>query len=173
LGFLRGNDLLYVGCGSDPKPQWLDRFNETRLDIDENVNPDIVANMTDMGDIGKFDVILSRHSLEHLAPHDVGKALKEFLRVLETGGYALIFVPDLEDAKATEEVLFQSSAGPITGLDLIYGYRPALEQMPYMAHKTGFTQETLKKAFEDAGFVNVKSLRLPNYELFCVGIKGE
>jgi len=168
---INGGKLLHVGCGGDKKPEWMEGCKETRLDIDVNSNPDIVANMTEMGDIGKFNYVLSRHSLEHLAPHDVDKALKEFLRVLEDGGCAIVFVPDLQDAKATEEVLFVSPAGPITGLDLMYGFRPLLEAMPYMAHKTGFIQETIEKAFKEAGFKNVKSARMPHYELSCVGYK--
>lgn len=152
-------------------PEWMEGCKETRLDIDVNANPDIVASMTEMGDIGSFDIVLSRHSLEHLVPHEVDKALKEFLRVLESGGCALVFVPDLEDAKATEEVLFVSPAGPITGLDLMYGFRPLLKEMPYMAHRTGFIKETLIKAFENAGFINIKAARMPHYELSCVGYK--
>lgn len=152
-------------------PEWMEGCKETRLDIDDMSNPDIVANMTEMGDIGTYDVVLSRHSLEHLAPHDVRKALKEFLRVLNTGGCAIVFVPDLEDAKATEDVLFVSHAGPITGLDMMYGFRPALEDHPYMAHKTGFVKDTIEKAFNDAGFSKVQAARLGNYDLMCAGIK--
>jgi len=53
----------------------------------------------------------------------------------------------------------------------MYGFRPLLESMPYMAHKTGFIQETIEKAFKEAGFKNVKSARMPHYELSCVGYK--
>lgn len=163
--------VLHIGCGGDPLPEWMKGCKETRLDIDERCKPDIVASMTEMGDIGNFDIVLSRHSLEHLAPHDVSKALKEFLRVLNIGGAAIVFVPDLEDAKATEDVLFVSPAGPITGLDLMYGFRQVLEDMPYMAHKTGFVKETIANAFKDAGFSKVVATRLQNYDLMCVGVK--
>lgn len=171
MGKLKTGNLLHVGCGSDPMPEWMNGCKETRLDISPMCNPDIVASMTEMGDIGNFDIVLSRHSLEHLAPHDVSKALKEFLRVLNTGGCAIVFVPDLEDAKATEDVLFVSPAGPITGLDLMYGFRQVLDEMPYMAHRTGFIKDTIEKAFKDAGFSKVVATRLRNYDLMCVGIK--
>lgn len=173
MGFLipNGSLLLHVGCGSDPLPDWITGVKEVRLDIVPDYAPDIVANMIDMGEIGTFDAILCRHSLEHLPPHDVSRALKEFLRVLNPGGVALIFVPDLEGVSATEEVLFESPAGPICGLDLMYGYRKVLEECPYMAHKTGFVSSTLRKELEQAGFSQVSVTRLSNYDMMGVGIK--
>ena len=171
MGFVKTGKLLHVGCGSDPMPEWLGECKETRLDIDDMFNPDIVANMIEMGDIGSYDVVLSRHSLEHLPPHDVKKALQEFKRVLNDGGCAIVFVPDLEDARATEDVLFVSPAGPITGLDLMYGFRQVLEDRPYMEHKPGFVKDTIENAFKDAGFSKVTASRLSNYDLMCVGVK--
>lgn len=164
--------ILHVGCGSDPLPEWLKGI-ETRVDIDANVHPDIIANMTNLGDIGTFDIVLARHTLEHLAPHEVGTALKEFGRVLNKDGSVIVFVPDLQDVKATDEVLFISPAGQIAGLDLMYGFRKALAECPYMAHKTGFVSDTLKVALEQAGFEKVVTTRLGNYDLMGVGKKGE
>lgn len=142
-----------------------------RLDIDDTYSPDILANMTNMGEIGRYDAIFCQHALEHLAPHDVPVALSEFLRVLKSGGSAMIFVPDLEDVRPTEEVILHSPAGPITGLDMIYGYRKALKEHPHMAHHTGFVKDTLHKAMLDAGFSEVHTERLGNYNLMSVGKK--
>lgn len=83
----------------------------------------------------------------------------------------ITFVPDLEDVRATNEVLFHAPAGPICGLDLIYGYRKMLKDKPYMAHKTGFTCETLHNALTDAGFKKVAVSRLPDYALMGAAIK--
>jgi len=163
--------LLHVGCGGDPLPYFLQDYAETRLDIDDTHKPDILASMTDMGDIGEFDAILCSHSLEHLLPHDVAKALTEFVRVLKPGGFSVIFVPDLEDVKATEEPLFEAPCGTITGLDLLYGLRSLLHVMPYMAHRTGFIAKTLEQAVLNAGFTKAVTTRLPNYNLMCVGVK--
>lgn len=164
--------LLHVGCGGAPIPEWADgRFSEVRLDVSEDNSPDIVASMTAMGDIGEFDAIHCSHALEHLHAYEVEKALAEFLRVLKPGGYAVIFVPDLEDVKATDEVLYTAPCGPMTGLDLIYGLRSLIEQMPYMAHKTGFTLETMTKALSKAGFSRCHVKRLENYNLMAVAIK--
>lgn len=163
--------MLHVGCGYQTLPEWANGCEEVRLDIDESVNPDIVASMTDLGDIGGFDYLLSCHSVEHLYPHQVGIALREFRRVLRDGGSAIIFVPDLEDVKATEDVLYESPAGSVCGLDMIYGMRNLVEESPYMEHHTGFTKETIEKALTEAGFTKVIVNRLGLYNLMAVGVK--
>lgn len=162
--------LLHVGCGSGSLPDWMN-YDETRCDIDPECFPDIVASMTDLGDIGGFDVVYSSHCLEHVYSHEVNKALTEFRRVLNKGGYTMIFVPDLEDIKANEDTLYESPAGPMTGLDLIYGHRRQIEDNPHMQHKTGFTQETLRQALEKAGYSKIEVLRLEPYNLMAVGVK--
>lgn len=166
-----GKTFLHVGCGSDPAPDWAKGMEEVRLDIDDQYKPDIVANMLDMGDIGDFDVVLCQHALEHLYPHEVGIALNEFRRVLKDGGMAMIIVPDLEDVRPTEDVILEAPIGPITGLDMIYGYRPAIKDKPYMAHKTGFVESTLHKELNKARFSKVFTNRNGNYNLIGVGIK--
>lgn len=163
--------LLHVGCGGDAKPEWATEYTETRLDIDGSHNPHIVASMTDMGDIGEFDAVYCSHALEHLFPHEVVTALSEFRRVLNPEGFAMVLVPDLEDVKATEDVILDAPCGPITGLDMIYGKRDVLADRPYMAHKTGFVKDTLKKAFDAAGFSKVAANRLSNYNLIGIGVK--
>lgn len=163
--------VLYVGCGADPLPPWLGSCDETRLDIDDRHRPDIVADMRSLPDIGGFDVLYCSHSLEHLYPHEVVPTLQGFRRVLKEGGGAIVFVPDLEGVSATDDVLFTAPAGPICGLDLIYGYRPALKANPYMAHKTGFISESLNAAMNEAGFKNVAVVRLSDYALMAAGTK--
>jgi SAM-dependent methyltransferase len=162
--------LLHVGCGGETAPPWLLRSSEVRLDLNPDHKPDIVASMTDMGDIGTYDVVYSCHSLEHLKPTDVGLALSEFLRVLNPGGKVLIIVPDLEGVKPTSEPLFEAGCGVICGLDLFYGAH-ALRYIPYMEHKCGFVSETIKEALELTGFVGVIAQRLERYNLMAVGVK--
>jgi predicted SAM-dependent methyltransferase len=162
--------VLHVGCGGDVLPSWL-AGEETRLDIDERWKPDILASMTDLGEIGPFDTIYSSHSLEHLHADDAARALSEFHRVLKAEGTVFVIVPDLEDVKATDEVLYTSPAGPISGLDMIYGLRSLVAEMPAMAHRTGFTQASLAKAIRAAGFSRVRVDRLSKYNLFGVGVK--
>jgi len=163
--------LLHVGCGGDPRPDWAKDYTETRLDIDESCHPDIVASMTSLGEIGTYDAVYCCHALEHLFPHEVVTALSEFRRVLNPEGFAMVMVPDLEDVKATDEVILDAPCGPITGLDMIYGKLDLLAEKPYMAHKTGFVKATLDKAFAAAGFANIFTRRLDDYNLIGVGAK--
>jgi SAM-dependent methyltransferase len=157
--------VLHVGCGFESLPAWLAGCEEVRLDIDPRCDPDIVASLTDLGEIGPFDMVFSSHCLEHLSPHEVPVALAEFHRVLKPGGSVVAFVPDLEGVEPTEAVLFKSAAGPITGMDLFYGLRSALKVQPYMAHRTGFVRDTLKAALEGAGFAQSEAVRLSCYNL--------
>lgn len=162
---------LHVGSGGQALPEWLAGFEEVRLDIDPASQPDICASMLDMGEIGEFDRVFSSHALEHVYPYEVQAALSEFLRVLKVGGAALVFVPDMEDVRPTEDVLYDSPAGPITGLDMFYGLRSMLKDHPYMAHHNAFTAKTLEAEMLKAGFSKVVVQRVPMLNLFAVGVK--
>lgn len=163
--------LLHVGCGGDALPSWLGEYKETRLDIDPCHKPHVVRDMRDVSGVGSFDLIYCSHALEHLSPHEVVPTLTGWREILNEGGSVIVFVPDLEDVKATDDVLFHAPAGPICGLDLIYGYRKMLAEKPYMAHKTGFTAATLRQAFKEAGFRRVVVDRLSDYALMGAAVK--
>lgn len=162
--------VLHVGCGGEKLPPPLDAFEETRVDIDPSVSPDIIANMTSLGDIGEYDVIYCSHALEHLYPHEVPKALAEFHRVLRKGGSAIVVVPDLEDVKPTEEILMGDESDGICGLHLYYGDHREIPTKPYMAHHSGFIRETLERALRQV-FSDALMTRAPHYNLVGVGIK--
>ena len=121
--------------------------------------------MLDMGDIGPFDVVFCQHALEHVSRHEVARALNEFHRVLKPGGHAVVFVPDLEGVAPTYDVVLTAPIGRITGHDLFYGYGPALEKHPHMAHRCGFVAATLEQAMRAAGFVDVKVQRLGEFNM--------
>ena len=55
-----------------------DDWKEVRADINKDVNPDIIASMTDMSSIddNSYDAIYSSHNIEHLYAHEVPLALK-------------------------------------------------------------------------------------------------
>jgi SAM-dependent methyltransferase len=162
--------LLHVGCGAaNPArlpacfrgPGW----REIRLDIDPGVAPDIVASITDLAGVGdaSVDALYSSHNLEHLNSYEVPLALAEFRRVLKPTGFALVTVPDLRAVArgiATgqlERTLYQSAAGPISALDILFGHQAALRAgNHHMAHRTGFTADTLGRHMADAGFDEVR-----------------
>ena len=130
-----------------------------------------MASLTDLGEIGLFDMIWCSHTIEHLYPKELRIALKEFHRVLRPGGVLIALVPDLEDVRPTEEIVYESSAGPVSGIDMFYGYRPWVETNPYMAHHNGFVSETLTKALLQAGFAGAKTSKVEVYNLMGVAVK--
>lgn len=161
--------VLHVGCGTAPINEFLEGYKEIRMDIDPSCNPDIVASLTDMGDIGQFDAIYGSHVLEHFAPHDVKKVLSECHRVLKPGGIVVIIVPNLYHVRPTRDVVYESPAGPITGLDMFYGKESLIADNPWMAHKTGFVAATLKEAL--SGFPVSEVRELSDYNLLGIGVK--
>jgi hypothetical protein len=156
-------------------PAW----RELRLDIDPNVEPDFVCSVTRMDKVATASVhaVWSSHTLEHLYPHEVPLALAECYRVLKPGGFVLLTLPDLQKvaelvaADKLDEAAGESSAGPITPLDMLYGYRPELARGNlFMAHHTGFTATTLGHALVAADFAKVR-VRRDGFNLWATGEK--
>jgi len=162
--------VLHVGCGQANPAKLHSSFRgagwkEVRVDIDAAVKPDIVASITDLRVVPStsVDAVWSSHSLEHLYAHEVPLALQEFRRVLKTGGFALIAVPDLQQvaqliaADKLDEPAYISPSGPVAPLDMLYGHRPFLANgQHFMAHRTGFTRKTLGQALLGARFEMVR-----------------
>jgi SAM-dependent methyltransferase len=157
--------FLHVGCGPQNKSTCLgfnnDNWKEIRFDIDKNVNPDIVGTLTDMKSVetGSVDAVYSSHNIEHIFPHEVPIALREFYRVLKEDGIVVITCPDLQSAgeALTQdklfETLYESPMGPVTAFDVLFGHRKTTtDGNVFMIHKGGFTYSTLDMAFYKAGF---------------------
>lgn len=176
--------VLHVGCGA-PNPNKLHAtfrsadWREIRLDIDPACAPDIISDMLDMSAVGNdsVDAVWSSHNVEHLHAHEVPVALNEFLRVLKDGGFALVTLPDLQAVcrhvaeGRLEEVLYQSPAGPVSPIDVLYGYRPFIARgQHFMAHKTGFTAKSLAAKLARAGFAGIR-VRRQGLDLWAVGYK--
>ena len=150
-----GKKVLHVGCGNSPLPAWLADNVETRFDIDASCHPDICGDMRNVAEaVGdeRFDVVFSNHAVEHLYPHEVVPTLIGFKRALVEGGVAIVVVPNLKGITPSQEVIYESPCGPITGQDMYYGKVSLLETMPYMAHHNGFLKESLEQVFSEAGF---------------------
>lgn len=177
--------FLHVGCGPQYKSGLKgfnsDEWDEIRFDIDENVNPDIEGTLTDMSlvESSSVDAIYSSHNIEHLFAHEVPKALEEFYRVLKPDGMVVITCPDLQsvcEAVANDkllEPLYESPAGPISPIDILYGHRGLVAAgNVYMAHKSGFTYSSLTSSFFEAGFKRVfGGRRAAVFDLWLVAFK--
>ena len=179
--------VLHVGCGQKSKPHLPplfrgDEWQEIRLDINPAVRPDIVADITDLSQIpdGAMDALYSSHNIEHLFAHQVPLALREFARVLNReSGIAVITCPDIQSIGQAiaegrvAEPLYQSKAGPVAPLDILYGHRASIARGDhYMAHRMGFTGRLLVDALRHAGFAASIGLRRPKqYELWAIGFR--
>ena len=97
------------------------------------------------------EIIEMYEVLEHLEKDQVSKLLDEFQRLLIDGGMVILSVPDMDELVAKYP---EDKEQVIT---YIYGYGG------YQSHKWGYSQDTLKKLFEDKGFkeINVIKGELP------------
>jgi len=179
--------VLNVGCGPrEPdklapvfrEPGW----RELRLDIDPSVAPDVVASLTDMSAVAdaSCDAVWSSHNLEHLFAFEVPKALAEFRRVLKPEGFLLVTLPDLQavarviadgnpDAVLMRTRMNGGEGPPISALDIMYGHDWWIERgRTYMAHRTGFTRQTLGRKLVNAGFGTVAVRPGPAFDLWAI-----
>jgi SAM-dependent methyltransferase len=162
--------VLHVGCGV-PNPNKLHpdfrgpEWRELRLDIDEDVRPDIVGTIVDLSNVpsASVDALWSSHNIEHIHAHEVPSALSGFFRVLRPGGVAVIATPDLVWAAQQivrgnlEASVLISELGDITPLDIVYGHRGSIEGgNDFMTHRTGFSARTLTARLRAAGFGEVR-----------------
>lgn len=178
--------LLHVGCASlnisDLKGFNKANWAEIRFDIDKNRNPDIIGTIVDLSlvETGSVDAVYSAYNLDHIYPHEVPIALKEFFRVLKNDGIAIIKCPDIQsvcEAIGKDKLLdtfYQSPVGPITPIDILFGNRKAIARgNEFMAKKGGFTYSVLDGALHQAGFVIRYGGRIKNgRELSVVAFKS-
>nr|WP_315472181.1 methyltransferase domain-containing protein [uncultured Undibacterium sp.] len=179
--------LLHVGCGHSRRgslplffqsAQWI----EIRLDIDPHVQPDILGSITDLSAVAdaSVDAIWSSHNLEHINSFEVPIALAEFRRVLKPSGFVLITVPDLRAVARyvanndLDETLYQSAAGPIAAMDIMFGHQASLASgHQYMAHRTGFSANLLGKVLLAAGFSEVRVHEGQRWDLWALATLSE
>jgi predicted SAM-dependent methyltransferase len=160
-----------------------DDWKEIRLDIDENVNPDIVGTLTDMKLVktGSMDAVHSSYNIDHIYSHEVPIALKEFHRVLNDDGIVFIRCPDIQsvcEAVVQDKLLepfYETAEGDkIYPIDILFGNRYEIASgNEYMTKKCGFTYSVLDKMFAEAGFKARYGGRMPhlNGELALVAFK--
>lgn len=173
--------LVNVGCGpreADTLPAYFHAWRQLRVDVDASVQPDILADLTDLSPIpdASADAVWAAHCVEHLYAHQVALALAEFRRVLRDDGFVCVTVPDLQTvahyvaADRLDEALYESAAGPVTPHDIIFGYGAAIAGgRTSMAHRCGFTPSMLERCFQQPQFGEVTvRRRVAQLELVAV-----
>jgi SAM-dependent methyltransferase len=175
--------LLNVGCGPVrfvTRTQMFQDWQQVRVDIEESVQPDIIADLTDLSSIndGLANALWSSHCLEHLYQNQVAGALNEFHRVLADDGFAIILVPDLQSVAdwivndKFHEPIYTSSMGPVSVHDMFYGFGPSIaEGQTSMAHRCGFTPSILVNVLNTTRFAEYAIRRLASLELAVVARK--
>lgn len=174
--------LLHVGCGTSTirnLPSFFHdgTWDEIRYDINPDVQPDIVGELQDMSllEDGSVDAIYSSHNVEHVWEFEVQGVLAEFRRVLKSNGFALILCPDIMSVAQAitkgrlEGTLYESPVGPITAVDVLYGYQSDISKGNiFMAHKMAFTADTLGRHLLQANFSGAVIARDKMYGLHAV-----
>lgn len=132
------------------------------------------ATTLDEVDDGSVDVILSSHFLEHTPHVKAGIILQTWHNKLKKGGLLTINVPDL--AWACKQVYHYTQGKQLSGyydrfegehglLSIIYGSQSHAGEY----HKSGYTEESLKKLLEGVGFINVKTeLQFEGHDMQCI-----
>lgn len=178
--------VLNVGGNNKaiPLPPPYAGWEHILLDIDPRGMPDVVCDARELKNLpgGIYDSVYCSHNLEHYYRHDAAKVLAGFAHVLKPDGFVLLRVPDVGLVMRTvaeknldiDDVLYQSPAGPITVRDVVYGYGVEIERSgnDFYAHKTGFTQKSLKAFLEASGFPLVFSGQ-GNWEVTALAFLNE
>ncbi len=177
--------VLHVGCGpynpeALPPELRTEEWQEIRLDIDPQMNPDILGTITDLSAVEDnfVDAVYSSHNLEHIYDYEVPIALAEFKRVLKPGGLVWLVVPDMQIAAEwvvkgdmDDQPLYFSPAGPVKALWMFYGMGTSIPGIPYMAHKTGFTASSLSQRLMETGFISIDMSR-GNFNIYAKSYKA-
>lgn len=147
--FFRGHGID-IGCGDDNIIQFADRFGILSCrgyDQKDGNDGETCLNIEDQS----FDFLHSSHSLEHMP--DPIKAVKNWIRVVRTGGYLVITVPD--------EVMYEKNRWPsIMTREHNWSFRMKPESdLPRSLHVPSFFSQ-----FQDVELVSIKYLDEGYYE---------
>jgi SAM-dependent methyltransferase len=174
--------VLNIGCGKtklEHQSNYFKDWKEIRIDAYKNDTAHLITSIVDLNKVPNesVDAIWASHVVEHNYWHDLPKVFNNMLRVLKEDGFGVIRVPDLGSiAERIEEGLldtvYDSSAGPVSVIDMIYGHRGFVESWgDGMCHKTGFTKKSMEQllsAFNIKGYV-----KSDGGEVVAIIFKGE
>lgn len=139
-----------IGCGIDSP--WFGSSEECtiiRFDGNEAVNPDYRCDIRKLPVPDEsFDVVHSRHVLEHFGRAEIFPVLKEWTRILRVGGEFRLSVPNLLSA-ISKILLMDAEAIPVDAYPWwqLYGRQDDFRDV----HKNGFTPRRLKLIMEHLG----------------------
>lgn len=139
-----------VGCGHDgPFFGHYDRVQVVRFDGDESTLPDYRCDLRHLPvEDQSFDVVHSRHVLEHFGRGDLPGVMKEWTRILRVGGEFRLCVPNLMYT-LTRIMLMEEGVAPVDPYPWwqLYGQ----QKDEYDFHKNGFTPRRVRLLLEGLG----------------------
>ena len=149
---------LNLGCGRYPMAGFIN------VDQFENVNPDLLANATDLQfPPNSVDEIYCGHMLEHLTWDEGQRALKHWLDILKPAGEIRVVVPNFDIL--ARRYLDNPTPGEMKRLNdyEMYSY---VQESP---HKYFYSAELLKFAMNAAGFKKIERLPI-DHEYFVENV---
>ena len=152
------------------------------LDIDPKGDIDIALDARLLHTLpgANYDAVYCSHNLEHYHRHDGLAVLRGMHHVLKSDGFLEVRVPDvgevmrlaIQNQLDLDDVLYQSSMGPILLRDVLWGCHAEIERSgrDYYAHKTGFTLKSLVEFVSPIGFP-IHASRQANLEIAVIFFK--
>ncbi|MBV5310944.1 methyltransferase domain-containing protein [Chromatium okenii] len=174
--------FLRVFCASQHQTDTLPIFQrEQWRELQCHLNAastDILSTINNITD-ATVDAVYINHALEHLFFHDAARLLTAARRVLKADGFIVVVCADLQAicgliaANRATEPLYQSTAGAITALDLLFGHQAAIAAGDTgMAQRSGFTRDSLAAALTTAGYGRVGVISRPeHFDLWAFATK--
>ncbi|MDO8532150.1 MAG: methyltransferase domain-containing protein [Dehalococcoidia bacterium] len=143
LAALRKQGIVRLNLGCGDMPLW-DYINVDSLSPSADVRQD-ARSLTTFADNSATEIHTS-HMIEHLPRAEVGRALREWRRVLQPGGKLVIRCPNFEIAA---RAFLEGDDAYRQGWGMVFVFGDDAEGM---RHTNGFTEASLRNAVENAGF---------------------
>lgn len=152
-----------LGCGHEgPFFGTAEQVRIVRFDGDESTLPDYRCDLRHLPvDDRSFDIVHSRHVLEHFGRDELMKVMKEWTRILRVGGEFRLMVPNLMSA-ITKILLMEEELEPVNPYPWwqIYGQ----QKDAYDFHHNGFTERRVKLLLERLGIFEDIEVKLTGPE---------
>ncbi len=145
----------------DKKPhpmhyEWIDK-DWVLSDINPRQEGIMYADARNLEELGQpIEAIYASHVVEHIEPEYVDEMFRDWYRILPSGGYAIVNVPDIEWL-CYQIIRVENNAKPESNyftdgkklMEVIYGN---VGDTGYDKHHWGYTKTTLRDALMKAGF---------------------
>lgn len=139
----RVGTCLHLGCGQHPISGVINCDLYSPL-ADQKLDATDLSAYAD----GSVDMIEHHHMIEHLSREECERGMREWSRVLKSGGHLVVTAPDLSLVLRRWQRMPASERWDY-GLKMIYGS----QENPGMFHKNGFTAARLAEVLSQHGVI--------------------